>query len=176
MLVLTSKAKNYVDVRVYKPVASTNDLPNDTQDARAGDQLEWAFAGQSQSTPAEYDGDTLVKPAHTAWTHWVDSKSIDEIKDEGDMVVQPDGTVLETGAMAHPDTGIVTAYEEVWQDFEPERTGTDHMHISYALRLDDPQSKSKGVVIRIGRHVQGVLRSGDEITAIRWQWFPQNVR
>ncbi len=170
---LTSRAKNYVDVRVYN---SNNDaLPTDPNDAEAIKQLEWAFAGQSKSTPAEFDGRELRKPAHTIWSHWIDSKTLEEVKDEGDMYPQDDGTVLEKGAMAHPGTGLITNYEEVWLDLEPAVTGDDKSRVCYVLKLDEPSNQTRGMVIRIGDYVEGIIRARSQITVVRWQWERRNV-
>jgi len=172
--VLTTGAKYYVDVRVYKSANSEDDLPNDPDDHKSINRLEWAFGGQSKSTPAQYEGTNLKKPAHTIWSHWVDSKSLDEVKDEGDMYPQPDGTVLEKGAMANPATGKITDYEELWQDLEPEPTGEGENRVCYVFRLDEPSKTARGMVIRIGKYIEGVLRIGDHITAVRWQWRPRS--
>lgn len=118
----------------------------------------------------------MTKPAHTVWSHWVDSKTLEEVKDEGYMYPQPDGTTLEKGAMAHPETGLITKYEEVWQDLEPQPIGQCEDSVSYVLKLDEPTSEVKGVLIRIGEYIEGVLREKDSVSAIRWEWIFEKVR
>jgi hypothetical protein len=54
------------------------------------------------------------------WEHWVDSKvtNAEEVKDEGDMFLQDNGEVLESGNMVNPETGKVEKYEECWVDLD----------------------------------------------------------
>jgi len=168
---LTSRNKYYVDVRVYKPTdAGQPFLPNEPSDSQSITRLEWGFAGQSVSTPADYDTGELRRPAHTVWSHWVDSKTLDEVKDEGDMYPQANNEVLEKGAMANPSTGKITDYEELWQDLDPILVGSEEMYISFVLKLEEPSAKARGLVIRIGEWIEGVLRVGDAISVARWQW------
>jgi len=169
-LVLTSRAKNFVDVRVYNSDSRLSALPTDPNDDEAINRLEWAFAGQSKSTAAEFDGGELKKSAHSVWSHWIDSKTLSEVKDEGDMYPQDDGTVLEKGAMAHPETGLITDYEEVWEALEPSATGDDKNRFCYVLKLDLPSNQARGMVIRIGDHIEGIMRVASRITVVRWQW------
>jgi hypothetical protein len=162
-LVLTSAAKNYVDVRVLNPSTPGGALST----------LSWAFAGVSTTTPAEYDSAAsgqLKKPTHTAWAHWVDSETEDEVNDEGDMFVQPDGTVLEKGVNADGST-----YEELWEELEARAVGRDQKRMSYVLRAEEPARRTRGMVVRIGEWVQGTLRVGEEFTVVRWQWSVEEV-
>jgi hypothetical protein len=170
-LVLTTCEKRYVDVRVYisDPSDGPPNNPGGIQEFRG---LEWAFAGTSESTAASYEPSSgaLKAPAHTEWTHWVDSQTLDEVKDEGYMYPQPDGTVLEKGEMVRRETGKVTSYEEVWEDYDPEITGKDEKVAEVVLRCEDVRKGVKGVMARIGGWIQGVLRTGQDITVVRWQW------
>ncbi|KAF8511009.1 hypothetical protein BU17DRAFT_54971 [Hysterangium stoloniferum] len=78
-------------------------------------ELDWAFAGYRYDTP----------PNNVTFEHHIDSRTLDarSVVDEGTNTPLPDGTTLERGAMLNPDTGIVTPYEEVWEDahVDPER-------------------------------------------------------
>ena len=51
-------------------------------------------------------------------------KNEDDIKDEGDMFVQEDGTILERGESIDPETGARQEYEELWQDLDIEPIGS----------------------------------------------------
>jgi hypothetical protein len=133
-------------------------------------ELNWAFAGTSTTTPAEYSSTTngeraLAKPMHTKWKHWIDSDTEEEVKDEGDMFLQSDGTVLEEGVNEDGST-----YEELWEEAEGKITGNDKLHVSYVLRAEDSSKRTRGMVIRIGEWIQGTLRVGSEFTVSRWQW------
>lgn len=97
------------------------------QDVLPRERLDWAFAGTSSSVapPGGKIENGLI--AHAKWTHWVDSHCRHDpengVSDEGDMYVMADGRTLEKGVMAHPVTGEVGAYEEVWRDVEIIATG-----------------------------------------------------
>jgi hypothetical protein len=163
-LVLTSCGRNFVDIRVLKPTGTETEQ-----------QIEWAFSGTSKSNVAEYNGGTLVKPQHTVWSHWLDSKTEEEVKDEGDMYPQPDGTVLEKGSMINPATCIITNYEEVWEDVEPQALGQDERYVCNVLQCSNPEFMAKGTLIRLGQYIQGVLRKGDEFSAVRYEWIEGEV-
>lgn len=150
-------------------------MPNDPQDIKANKRLEWGFAGTSEGTKAVFEDGKLFKPAHTVWTHWVDSRTLEQVQDEGFMYDQENGEVLEKGAMAHPVTGAITDYEEVWKDLDASIVGHDKRHICQVLRYDGPSREERGMLIRIGEYIQGVRRSGTKITVIRWQWIKQEV-
>jgi Protein HRI1 len=91
------------------------------------------------------------------------------------MYPQPDGTVLEKGEMVKRETGRLTPYEEVWQDYDPEVTGTDKKVVEVVLSCKNEGNGLKGMVSRIGGWIQGVLRMGNDITAVRWQWIVVEV-
>jgi len=177
-LVLTSKKHYYVDVRIYKPTdASQPLLPNDPEDKNAISRLEWGFAGTSSSIPSEHEpsysgcaieGDELSH--HTVWSHWIDSKTLDEVKDEGDMYPQANGDVLERGNMAHPDTGKMMDYEELWRDIMPSTTDGSSTRYSFVMKLDEPAKAARGMLIRIGAHIEGVIRIGNELSVARWHY------
>jgi Protein HRI1 len=134
-------------------------------------ELNWAFAGISTSMPAEHSASgALTKPMHTAWAHWIDSETEDEVNDEGDMFLQPDGTVLEKGVNEDGST-----YEELWEELDAKVTGKDERRVSYVLRVEDPGKRTRGMCIRIGEWIQGTLRVGEEFTAVRWRWSVEQV-
>jgi hypothetical protein len=102
--------------------------------------------------------------------HWVDSETEEEISDEGDMYLQPDGTVLEKGV-----DGDGSAYEELWEDPEAKVVGKDSGRVSYVLRTEDLGRRTRGMCVRIGEWIQGTLRVGKEFTVVRWQWVGEQV-
>lgn len=81
------------------------------------------------------------------WTHWVDSTTTDEIKDEGDMwasEVNEDETI-ERGSMKNPESGEVEAYEEIWVDLPLEENG-----VYWVMKCEDERERVRGVVGGIG--------------------------
>ncbi|KAJ9150318.1 hypothetical protein NKR23_g3728 [Pleurostoma richardsiae] len=163
-LVLTSPGRRFVDVRVLKPA-----LRDDEPKNLSPDQLDWAFGGTSESS--QRDDGHGGKVAHSTFQHWVDSRAhaAEQIRDEGDMFPQPDGTTLETGKMVNPATGVETDYEEVWKDEEP--IWIDGASVPCTvLQLQDDDRGVRGMVVRLGQYCQGVMREGDDFTAERWEW------
>lgn len=168
-LVLTTGPRRYVDLRVYLPEKSEDGLPN-ADDVPALDRLEWGFAGQSKGTPAKWDGPRLVTPAHGTWTHWVDSQKPDGYEDDGFMYDQHDGLTWEKGVMEYPKTGKLTPYEEVWEDFAPAKDAAGNM-IAVTLVYTETGNNAKGMVIRVGDWIQGILRdAAGSITVERWRY------
>jgi len=134
-------------------------------------ELNWAFAGRSRSTRAEFDtAGRLTKPMHTVWDHWIDSETEEEVNDEGDMFLQSDGTVLEKGVNEDGST-----YEELWEDLEAKVVGRDEKLVSYVLRVEDRERRARGMCIRIGKWIQGTLRVGSDFTVVRWMWDAEEV-
>jgi hypothetical protein len=114
-----------------------------------------------------------VKPGHTQWIHEVDNKIRDpqaDDRDEGFMYpVAGTSEVLEKGAMVNPESGVVEDYEELWEDLDIQKVGNEKSHVSWVLR-NKSSRREKGMVIRIGEWIQGVLRRGDEFSVGRWKW------
>lgn len=135
-------------------------------------RLQWGFAGTSSTTLKQTDpNNNVAEPIpHCKWAHWIDSQHDGPVTDEGDMYPQPDGTVLEKGSMVNPATGLMTDYEELWMDLESGSTTKDEMRWSLVLSLDDKLNRAKGMVIRVGEHVQGIVKNDGRITVERWVW------
>jgi hypothetical protein len=161
-LVLTTAAKYFVDVRIFLPTSSTP--PTNTIES-----LEWGFAGTANSTPAQGE-----IPAHTEWSHWVDSKTTEVVRDEGDMYPQKNGEVLEYGSMVNPAKGVVEKYEECWVDLSTRVIPPEKEFISWVMKCEDVERETKGMVIRIGEYIQGMLRKGDDISIGRWIWSEED--
>ncbi|UNI15939.1 hypothetical protein JDV02_002423 [Purpureocillium takamizusanense] len=189
-VVLTSPSRRFVDLRIIvkKPAAGAaaaadSDAESDAPGLLPLSRLDWAIAGTSSSSTTEReDGRGGQVTTHGKWRHWIDSttREADGVVDEGDMITQPDGTTLETGSMVNPATGLVTAYEEVWEDEEPvvpsfSRAGSSTSAISppllcVVLEMDQQGQGGQGMVVRLGRWCQGFVRAGEDIALERWLW------
>lgn len=167
-IVLTSPQRHFADVRLRIPLA-------DGGAVRDPGQLDWAFAGTSS-----HDAD--ASPPHSVFRHWVDSRHEDAaaVVDEGDMAPsnQP-GETLESGRMVNPDTGAMQRYEECWVDEEPREGEASE---GWVLRHHDDEEEEKkegagagggrGMMVKIGGRIQGVLRVGAEVAVGRWEIAP----
>ena len=169
-IVLTSHTSHYVDVRIYKDVLQKELDRKDGINPLA--VVEWAFAGTSSTTeissgPANNElGDSAW---HCVWEHWIDSKSDDPKPDEGDMWAQTNGDVLERGVQIHPLSGLQTTYEELWGDLDVELLGGEK-RVSIVLKVENKETNTRGMVVRVGGWCQGILKSGGELHIERWQW------
>jgi hypothetical protein len=83
------------------------------------------------------------------------------------MVDIPGGRTLETGKMVNPATGRETEYEEVWRSAEPLASMKD---VVVVLRTRDDNPGRRGMVVRVGQYVQGILRDGDDVMVQRREW------
>ncbi|KAJ4350131.1 uncharacterized protein N0V89_008752 [Didymosphaeria variabile] len=196
-LVLTSTTKQFVDIRVFKPVMREDpELPNE---GGPRVRLDWAFSGTSSSTsiPDPYphgiteNSDTAARHTehhrswpnpvkHASWTHWLDSRhpvstSPENMpNDEGTMFPISSTETLEFGRGVNPATGKMWAYEELWTDgailSAPTKDEPDPPVFSSVLRLDDPQHDVRGVVVRLGRYCQGIVMKGNYVSVERWEW------
>ncbi|KAG8413898.1 hypothetical protein J3459_015059 [Metarhizium acridum] len=82
------------------------------------------------------------------------------------MYPQADGSTLEKGSMVNPDTGLETAYEEIWDDEEPAPTASEQ--VCAVLKYEE--GPNRGLVVRLGKYAQGFVRCGQEISLERWEW------
>ncbi|KLO14826.1 hypothetical protein SCHPADRAFT_294078 [Schizopora paradoxa] len=177
-LVLTSPEGRFVDMRV-----DNDAVHGDSNDAQMmGQKYNWFFAGQAH----KFDG------GRASWDHWIDSKTDAPAEDAGVMSLLPNGDTLEKGAMLNDD-GVKEAYEEVWRDevVEPEIAAVLVRLRDTDLRKDDgsvlPTASSDpaplqttsrlestegdlvcGVVIRVGRWCQGLVKIDGRFLAERW--------
>ncbi|KAK4539222.1 hypothetical protein LTR36_000877 [Oleoguttula mirabilis] len=176
-LVLTSAESRFVDIRIFRAqhgsevVEATEGEINTLPSSR----LEWAFAGTS-STELRHPPDGGQAVVHSTWKHWVDCRKVDVdgVVDEGDMYPKAGGRTLETGSMVDPATGKLTEYEEMWKDLQPVAVGQDSEEDGrkgcVVLQLQDDEHEARGVVVRVGQYVQGVLRVGKRFSLERWEW------
>ncbi|KAK5108358.1 hypothetical protein LTR62_008388 [Meristemomyces frigidus] len=173
-IVLTSGENRFVDIRILKK-SDHADLGHDP--VLPFKRLDWAFAGVSSSRELhDKDGNAY---AHSAWQHWVSdrTKDADSVKDEGDMYPMSDGRTLEKGSMTNPATGVKTEYEEMWRDVKvakvtqpSEDVGKEGVRKCVVLVLHEDEREARGMVVRVGQFVQGVLRVGDHFSLERWEW------
>jgi Protein HRI1 len=160
-LVLMSRNLHFVDLRILKPLnPSEPDLPNE---GGPNSRLEWAFSGVAKYTE-------LPGCVHAEWSHEIDSRANDPDKDEGDLIPQHDGSVLEIGRMVNPATGKMTEYEEVWADLEVEVIGEDSQRISIVIAVVDDLRGIKGKIVRVGQWCQGISKVGTVTHVERWHW------
>ncbi|OAL00560.1 hypothetical protein IQ06DRAFT_146174 [Phaeosphaeriaceae sp. SRC1lsM3a] len=166
-LVLTAPSGTFVDLRFLKP---TSPSPSTSEDAT----LEWGFAGHSRS--ALIPGKEREGVKHSTWTHFVDSRVPvgKEIPiDEGDMYPIDEMRTLEHGHAFHPHLKAVKSHEEMWEDEDVTSTSTtaaEGKKRCVVLRCRNDVKGVRGVMVRLGKYVQGILVVGNEVTAERWEW------
>ncbi|XP_014557089.1 hypothetical protein COCVIDRAFT_43877, partial [Bipolaris victoriae FI3] len=194
-LVLTSPLRTFVDIRVYKAfTTSTAPTPNSI-DQGSQQRLEWAFAGTSTSVPIQpssasdsgtqkpQEDEEWENVTHSTWKHWLDSRySVGDANipvDEGDMYPLSEELTLEVGHAYHPALEAVKTHEEMWRDEEIKSTclsaaGKEGKKLCVVLRCRDDAAGVRGVIVRVGQYVQGILMQGDKTTVERWEWAVEN--
>ncbi|RYP34774.1 hypothetical protein DL767_004111 [Monosporascus sp. MG133] len=201
-VVLTSPGRRFVDIRILLRPGSTGahvsspdgdaSAETTTTTGRVGDQspptatlspsdVDWAFAGYSRSSEPREDGSR-----HAAWLHVVDSRMPDHpervVVDEADVYPYGDGDgrsrTIERGRMPNPDTGVVTDYEELWVDVEPQAAASSPAEKARCVVLelggDHGIAGTRGMVVCLGRRCQGVVRAGAEFALEQWVWEEQS--
>ena len=164
-IVLTSKDGTFVDVRLRSEVYE-NEKGNISNSEAS---LQWAFAGKSRVTSSQRSQAGEVVSWHNVWDHFIDSKSDEPEKDEGDMSLQEDGTVLEKGVHIDATTGAREEYEELWSDLEIETMGTKGHKSSIVVRTESKIARVQGLVVKVGGYCQGLLKKEGRLTVERWQ-------
>ncbi|KAG5662134.1 hypothetical protein KAF25_004373 [Fusarium avenaceum] len=164
IVVTSPKLKRFVDLRILLP---DNDSSWSGQDDPLPlSQLDWAIAGTTVSTEIPDQDGNLT--SHSTFHQWISSRELGS--DAGFMYPQPDSLTLEKGSMVNPDTGIDTAYEELWHDATPTAVPGDSQVRALVLQTEDDENGVRGSVVKLGCYVQGLLRVGDGITLERWEW------
>lgn len=152
-LVLTGRTY-FVDQRVLKSPSSPSN------------RIDWAFAGKRLSSPSS-------SGSFCRWEHWIDSRSLEPAADEGYMFTPHpqhpnDPTLsLEKGEMPHPETGEVTAYEEVWKDLEPAKGSRVTI---WEREAKEGERGTGAMVAMIGQDAQGVGREIGASVEEFWTW------
>ncbi|KAL8650351.1 MAG: hypothetical protein Q9210_003875 [Variospora velana] len=163
-IVLTSAHRFYVDIRVLKDHPSEADIGSGSQ-SYLSNPIQWAFAGTSESV-CDSNGKCF-----STWHHWIDSQTDDPARDRGEMSTQDDGDVLENGITLNPETGMEELYEELWTDL-PLTPGSSSgpARICVVLRVEEVETGMRGMVVRVGRWCQGILKKDGAVSLERWQW------
>ncbi|KAJ4993975.1 hypothetical protein SVAN01_00452 [Stagonosporopsis vannaccii] len=161
------------------------------------DALEWGFSGSSASVRAPHPHPTYGDYTLNTWTHWVDSRvsvGEDMAPDEGAMyAVGGQAGYVEHGFAFHPQLGRVAGHEEGWVDVEPRGTrwgwsrgGSEDESgrakgeegarqdegekVCIVLRCHDDERRVRGVVVRVGQYVQGIVMVGGRVATERWEF------
>jgi hypothetical protein len=79
-------------------------------------------------------------------------------------------TVLEHGHAFHPQLGAVRTHEEMWTDEAVTSTTGDGKKVCVVMRAWDDEKGIRGTIVRLGKYVQGILVTGDDVSAERWEW------
>ncbi|KAF2226386.1 hypothetical protein BDZ85DRAFT_229709 [Elsinoe ampelina] len=177
-LVLTTRTRRFIDIRIHKPKPGEPDLPNEGGPLS---RLQWSFAGRAH---------TSLRPAprgfplptstilHCTWHHWIDSHAPayrdTDVSDSGDLFPQPDGRTLEKGTMCNPATGREEGYEEMWRDEDVSPVGKEGGKKAVVLELSERDGEgrewARGMVVRVGRWAQGMVKVATEVSCERWEW------
>ncbi|KAF2280223.1 uncharacterized protein EI97DRAFT_429978 [Westerdykella ornata] len=130
----------------------------------------------------------LPHPRKSTWQHWLDSRyplfSPYIPIDTGVMYSlpnQPDLT-LEVGSAPSPFSahGHIN-YEELWRD-EPIKAvgercrdaGGDGKRVAVTLRTEERGGEgARGLVVRVGQFVQGIMKRGERLSVERWEFVEQ---
>lgn len=172
-LVLTSPKDHFVDVRIYKnkyPYIQKTDEVEDFDDV-----IQWVIVGDEEAIP----GTGKIKFNHTVNSQEImkavkSGRTLDECRGEPDIgdfsEIEGSEDRLETGVMAHPDTGKVAEYAEVWRSLNPEHTTPDvEVREGYnsegqrceqneeVMTFDLHREGHIGRIVRLGNWVQGVI-------------------
>lgn len=178
-VVLTTGNGYYIDIRLLKADPKDNhDLELQTESLS---RIDWAFGGTSSKLESTTEDGGQV----TQWIHWVDSRHTKDgtselFRDIGHLHAPDDnGDTLETGRMENPETGIETAYEELWGDVTMKSTNETSNKVALVLQTattDGGASSGRGMVIRVGQFVQGILIRNGALTLERWQHHEKHWR
>ncbi|KAJ8489728.1 hypothetical protein ONZ45_g13472 [Pleurotus djamor] len=134
-IVLTGRSSCFIDTRFIKGT----------------EELDWAFAGYRST-----DGNL------SRFKHYIDSRTMDPkcVIDEGENTVLDDGNVVEKGVMVNPETGLMTSYEEVWDD-------EDSDHCVFITRKGDDASCEEAWHGLVGEYQAALGRTS---SGVFWAW------
>ncbi|KAF5680483.1 hypothetical protein FCIRC_5801 [Fusarium circinatum] len=164
VVVTSPRLKRFVDLRILLP---DNDPSWTGQDEPLPlSRLDWAIAGTTVSTKIPDPEGNLT--SHSTFHQWISSRTLDS--DAGFMYPQPNDLTLEKGSMVNPNTGIDTAYEELWHDATPTAVPGEPAVRAIVLQTEDEKNGVRGSVVRLGRYAQGLIRVGEHISLERWEW------
>ncbi|EJC98866.1 uncharacterized protein FOMMEDRAFT_113416 [Fomitiporia mediterranea MF3/22] len=179
-LVLTAPSGIFVDLRIF-----ADDIPSvsNAHELQSSSAIDWAFAGLAFAKSNPYDAPLT----DNSWIHWLDSREVDalSVRDTGVSSTLPNGDTRERGEMKDA-SGALRVYEEVWRDVRVEptcvttptttavfirfRDGSEAATRGVCVRVEDINPVDVcGVLVRMGRWCQGVLRDVHGFTAERWE-------
>ncbi|KAF2167798.1 hypothetical protein M409DRAFT_21948 [Zasmidium cellare ATCC 36951] len=144
-------------------------LPPGIQSAEG---TEWAFAGLASSEiKHNSDGDATT---HCTWEHLIDSRTMkaEMVKDSGEMIPVENGRSLEKGKMENPYNPAAgeQSYEEGWVDVPVVSQRKDGKLETAVLQLMEDEVGARGMIVRVGQVVQGMLRVREDYALERWIW------
>lgn len=92
------------------------------------------------------------------------------------MYPQEDGSTLEYGEMVNPATGKVEKYEESWVDFDVENVRGEKGKRGWVMKTKaDVSVEVRGMVIRVGQFIQGIVKRGGDIGIERWKYVDEGA-
>lgn len=72
--------------------------------------------------------------------------------------------------MKHPTLGKEMRYEECWEDVETGLVGSEPECRSWVLICDDIEKYERGMLIRVGEIMQGLVKGKTGVRVVRWEW------
>ncbi|GEQ71584.1 hypothetical protein JCM33374_g5269 [Metschnikowia sp. JCM 33374] len=173
-MVFTSTKDHFVDVRIYKeryPYKQTGTEPENFEDV-----FQWVIVGEEE----EIKNTNKIRFNHSInsqeiTTSLATGKPLSECRGDADVgsFWPMEGTEdrKETGSMAHPDTGVLTDYVEIWRSLNPNVTSPDNEvreghdeagqlipnTVTPVMTFDLNAEGFIGRIIRLGDWVQGVI-------------------
>ena len=82
--------------------------------------------------------------------------------------------------MENPETEKMQPYEEMWDDVPIERVHGVEKRVCVVMETALPEETdvvvngekvpARGVVVRLGQYVQGIIKVGEKLKVERWQW------
>lgn len=132
---------------------------------------DWFSAGHTVSKLRD-DGQGK-QIMHSNFDLWIDSTTIEaeNVSDEGDMHILPNGDILEAGRTIDPASGHDCEYEEIWsvEDIQVTNLTTENKPEYLCLQMNNGKHQ-RGRVIVLGQYCQGIQRDGNNVTVERWVW------
>ncbi|KAF2748015.1 hypothetical protein M011DRAFT_467054 [Sporormia fimetaria CBS 119925] len=135
---------------------------------------------------------------HATWHHWIDSRYPvgypDIPVDTGIMypMTTSPALTLEVGAAKNPFTGKMQCHEEMWEDKEIKTVWPNPSRVCVvlwtqyipppmsALGMEEPSDDGveavRGVIVRVGQYVQGIMKRGNLLTVERWEFVEEHEK